>query len=246
MDVHEKRGIILSDEFSHIPGLIHGFSTRAWGDMRMKNKRESFLQMMGLEHHELYYKVQMHSDLIHSISAETNVSSLSDADGAIVFTAGAIERRIALTVRAADCVPILFVDPKTLTIGIVHAGWQGTVRGIVGKAVAIMCQGGSDVKDILVWIGPHIGPCCYSVDIFRAEKFKELYASQTGVVKKSKNTYVIDLGLANSLDLQKSGILQSNIHSEPACTSCSVDTYFSYRKDTQASYGVMMGVLAWK
>jgi YfiH family protein len=246
MDGHEKWDFFQCNEFSQIPGLIHGFSTRAWGDMRLKDKRDAFIQAMGLEHHELYHKGQMHSDLIHSITAETDVSSLSDADGAIVFMAGAGKRKIALTVRAADCVPILFVDPNTHAIGIVHAGWQGTVRGIAGKAVAILRQGGSDPKDIMVCIGPHIGPCCYSVDIYRAEKFRQLYAFETGVVKKLDKKHIIDLGLANSIDLQKSGIKPTHIYSDPSCTSCSVDRYFSYRKDTQASYGVMMGVIAWK
>jgi polyphenol oxidase len=246
MDTKSTNDIVTSKMFMDIPGLVHGFSTRGWGDMRIPKQRRAFITSLGLQKYEEYHKFQMHGDIVHVIDEKTNLDSLSDADGAIVLTHGIKTRHIVLTVRSADCVPILFVDPKTKMIGVVHAGWQGTLLGIAKIVVEKMKQNGSATSDIQAFIGSHIGACCYSIDELRAEKFNKRYTSSDKVIHKRNGTYFADLGRANILDLEASGIKSTHIDCDPVCTSCSVHNRFSYRQDTPDSYGVMMGAIAWK
>jgi YfiH family protein len=246
MDINIQKDVVTSKIFSEIPGLVHGFSTRSWGDMRKSKNKDAFISALGLDSHDVYYKYQMHGDIVHYIDASTNLSSLSNADGAIAISNGRIQRKIVLTVRAADCVPIMFVDAKNRSIGVAHAGWQGTILGITGKVIALMEHQGSNPKDIFVFIGSHIGPCCYSIDALRAEKFNKRFLPGDHVIVSRKGTWYADLGRANTVELLKSGITSAHIDVDTVCTSCGVKDRFSYRQDTPETYGVMMGVLAWK
>ncbi|HBT16869.1 MAG TPA: hypothetical protein DEB05_07950, partial [Firmicutes bacterium] len=64
----------------------------------------------------------------------------------------------------ADCVPALVVDPVHRAIAAVHAGWKGTLAGIVQKTVRQMGKRyGSEPVDCWAAIGPAIGDCCYRV-----------------------------------------------------------------------------------
>lgn len=67
-------------------------------------------------------------------------------------------------VLAADCVPVLMYDPRVRVIAAVHAGWRGTVGRITAKTVERMREEfGCDPRDVIVGIGPSIGPCCFEV-----------------------------------------------------------------------------------
>src|SRR5205814_79392 len=71
---------------------------------------------------------------------------------------------LAVTVFVADCVPVLIVDPRTGAFAAVHAGWRGTVAGILRCAVATMKDDfGSRPADLRAALGPSIGPCCFEV-----------------------------------------------------------------------------------
>src|SRR5437588_7661424 len=74
------------------------------------------------------------------------------------------QRGVALVLSFADCVPLLFYDPVQHAIGMCHAGWRGTARGVAFAAIEEMYeQFGSRPQDIYAGIGPAIGPCCYEV-----------------------------------------------------------------------------------
>ena len=71
---------------------------------------------------------------------------------------------VTLFMRFADCTPILLHDPRRRAAGIVHAGWQGTVRQVARAAVERMqVVYGCQVEDIRAVIGPSIGPDHYEV-----------------------------------------------------------------------------------
>src|SRR5947209_8503099 len=71
----------------------------------------------------------------------------------------------------ADCVPLLFWDTARGVIGAAHAGWRGTALGIAPAVIQTMVEDfGSNPADVVVGIGPSIGPCCYAVchDVLQA------------------------------------------------------------------------------
>ncbi|MGH9355473.1 MAG: laccase domain-containing protein, partial [Terriglobia bacterium] len=74
------------------------------------------------------------------------------------------EPGILLTVRAADCLPVVIADPKRRVIACVHAGWRGLLKRIVEKSVGEMRRiYGCEPRDLLAALGPSIRSCCYEV-----------------------------------------------------------------------------------
>jgi len=131
---------------------------------------------------------------------------------------------ICLMVQVADCVPLLFYDRKAQVIGVAHAGWKGTALKIAQKTVQTMHKKfGSRPNDILVGIGPSIGPCCYEVGPEVSRKFGK------------KGRVYLDLRRENRDQLTRLGIPPRNIQIVDICTKCNSRQFFSAR----ASNGVI-------
>ena len=134
-----------------------------------------------------------------------------------------------LAIRTADCLPILFVDPRAKVIAAVHAGWRGTVDQILVKTVARLtteCQ--CVPADLLVAIGPGISACCFEVGAEVANQFESAYVS-TGSTGKVH----IDLKKANLAQLLQVGVRAKNIDVAEACTICTPG-FHSYRGNKTA------------
>jgi len=73
--------------------------------------------------------------------------------------------QLAIGVLTADCLPIALADEKNKAIGIVHAGWRGTVGKIVINAINHMNElYKTEPEEIKIFFGPCALPCCYEVD----------------------------------------------------------------------------------
>jgi len=84
--------------------------------------------------------------------------------------------KVSLYMRFGDCVPILFHDPVKKIIGIAHAGWMGTVRGVAKAAVeGMQSHYGSKAENIIAGIGPSIGVDHYEVGTDVISQFQEKY-----------------------------------------------------------------------
>lgn len=143
--------------------------------------------------------------------AATQPGVAGEGDALITRTPG-----LALTVRTADCYPILLADARTRTIAAIHAGWRGTAERIVQNTIAEM---GSRATDIFAAIGPGIGVCCYEVGEEVARRF--------GLDSRGK----VDLARANREQLMESGVPASQIYSLARCTFCEPEFFYSYRRD---------------
>lgn len=142
-------------------------------------------------------------------------------------------KNIVLSTVYADCVPIFYLDVVKKVIALAHAGWRGTVNKIAGKIIdEMVINFESNPKDIYVGIGPSIGSCCYEVDENVITKFKKNFNNSNDFIKKtSKNKWALDLWHANYSLLLEKGVLKNNITCSGLCTSCNVDSFFSYRKE---------------
>lgn len=89
---------------------------------------------------------------------DTLPSFRPEADGAVTSSSG-----IYLSLRTADCVPILFASCRDKVIGVAHAGWKGAISGIVENTLAAMTSLGARRDDIFAAIGPCIMPDSYEV-----------------------------------------------------------------------------------
>jgi len=142
---------------------------------------------------------------------------------------------LALGVKTADCVPLLLIDPVKRVVGVVHAGWRGTALNIAGQVVdTFAARFSSQPGDLLVAIGPAIGPCCYEVDAAVYEAMNVYAKAGEGPFFRSgttKDRWMLDLTMVNRYQLEQRGVPSAQIFTGDHCTSCRSDAFYSHRRD---------------
>jgi polyphenol oxidase len=155
--------------------------------------------------------------------------------------------RVLVGVKTADCVPILLADSRTGACAAVHAGWRGTVAGIVARALGSMsAEYGTRAADVSAAIGPAAGGCCYEVGREVIEAFREKFPAADSLFKPTRDGHaLVDLQRANREQLAAAGLSSENIHTAPLCTMCRTDLFFSYRREkrTHGRTGRLMSVI---
>ena len=169
---------------------------------------------------------------------------------------------VALVMSSADCVPLMFYDPVEGVIGLAHAGWRGTARGIAAITIHAMGeQFGSNPKNILAGIGPSIGSCCYEVSeevrcYFMGQQEFDSGPTDANYRKLIRESAVfnvkriqghaslrLDLWESNRNQLLMAGVLPDHIESSEICTSCKKELFFSHRGE-QGKAGRFPSILA--
>jgi YfiH family protein len=141
---------------------------------------------------------------------------------------------VVLTVRAADCVPVLLADPQTGTAAAVHAGWRGTAAGAVIAAVeALTRRAGVRPENLIAAAGPSIGPCCYSVGDELITKFGA-HPEARGWFRRDGDLR-LNLWQATRDQLRRAGVRSDRIHISELCTTHHPDVFHSYRRDGKAA-----------
>jgi YfiH family protein len=150
-------------------------------------------------------------------------------------------------VRAADCVPLLIGDRRTGAVGAVHAGWRGTAARIAVAAVETLGREcGSNPADLVVAIGPSIGPCCYEVgpdlvDAFAAAGHQRYLIDRWFLTPREKKMR-LDVPGANRDQLILAGVGEDNIYTCGLCTAMHLDVLTSYRAERDKA-GWIAGVI---
>lgn len=204
--------------FSSIVGVEHGVTMRSLGDAR-KNHVGWYI---GAE--------QVHGSTV-AFADKSTMSPIPNADGLVTNATG-----VRIGVRTADCVPILMADVHNTVVSAVHAGWKGIRQGVVSNAVRAMISSGARLDSLVVFIGPHIGGCCYTVDEERAKKFHTRYVEN--------GAWHIDIGAEVLKELDDAGIARDQIDAPVTCTSCQNDLFFSFRKDSKETFGEMLSYIS--
>ena len=141
-----------------------------------------------------------------------------------------VEKNLLLSVRTADCVPILLCDKDKKVCAAVHAGWRGTVGGIIKNALNKMQEKGASLTDIVVAIGPCVGKCCYEVGEDVREEFLAISSGCDEFFAPQNGKYMLDLVGVNEFIIKECGISPENISSADLCTKCREDEFFSHRR----------------
>ena len=276
---------ITVESWGKFPWLLHGFSTRPGGFSKaygapslnlgftkedrhetVERNREVFLENLGAKRKgnvavPLVTLRQIHSDLVHAISAVPKSELVGD--GIITDTPG-----LVLGVQTADCLPVILVDPKRKAVGVFHAGWRGTLRRIVEKGVGEMRRNfGSEPENLQSAIGPGIRQCCFEVGAEVRGQFEAQFAYAGKLFREIKELnpvrekypmlfltarapghselpiqLFLDLAEANRLQLLDAGLVAKDIHVSPLCTACRTDLLFSYRKEKGVTGRMMAAV----
>ncbi len=192
--------MLTSRLFIGIPWIEHGFGTR----------------VDTIDQDAMASLDQIHSANVLSASV---IGRAGKGDALITDAMG-----LVVSIRTADCLPILLADPKHRAVAAVHAGWRGTAAEIVRHTIDKMRHDfDTSAADLFAAIGPGIGGCCYHVGEEVARRF--------GLHAAGK----IDLAAINRELLMTSGVPASQIDTLPACTMCDGERWWSYRREGEAA-----------
>lgn len=237
------------DGYSHNPynSLNLGFHVGDDSNTVVKN-RKRLANSMGIPLKNFTTSQQIHTDNIEIILENRRGCGANDYKTAVVAADAMVTsvQNICLMVLVADCVPVLFFDVRKKIIGSVHAGWKGTIHRISQKTVMLMKDKfGSSGDDILVGIGPSVGPCCYKVDIATIVKSNNDLKEKSDIVLHEKHDGKghFDLWTTNKLQLIKMGIPEKNIEIAEMCTSCNNALFYSYRKENGRTGRFGVGIM---
>jgi polyphenol oxidase len=234
--------------------VVQGFSSRDYGNMALHTgdlrakvieNRKRFLTSIELELANLVAAQQIHGTEIQVVKRPQIGSGATMVQTALPETDALItrERGVILAIFTADCLPVFIYDPMTPAIGIVHAGWRGTIAGIIKLTLAKMVhEFKTDPGYCRVGIGPSICATCFKVAPDVADQFR---AVNPQVVKPTESGYQVDLGAFNAHLFQAVGVKPEQIFRADICTSCRREEFFSYRAEGGTS-GRMMGIIALK
>jgi hypothetical protein len=220
--------------------VLAGFTTRAQGSMagsvfpldEQARNRESIARRLGFD--GVARARQVHGTTV--VRIDRAGEPWPEGDAMWTDRAG-----VLLGIAAADCVPILLVDPASGRIGAAHAGWQGTRLRVAQALVRALVGAGSRASALVASIGPSIGPCCYTIDDARADLIR---ASGQGAHLRSRadRAIVFDLWSANVAQLRDLGV--ESIEVSRICTRSGGYDLWSYRgRDADGRYGTQLGFI---
>lgn len=183
---------------------------------------------------------QVHGRVVVTVAPGVDVADGVEAD-ALVST----DPSRVISVRVADCVPVLIGDRRRRAVAAIHAGWKGTCAGIVGATVEVMIGLGATPDDLVAAIGPSIGPCCYQVDERVRHAFLAFTPDAAAWMTEDEATparWKLDLWRANGDQLLAAGVPSSSIHVSGVCTAHHLDRCYSHRAEGAAT-GRMVGAI---
>ncbi|MBV8577916.1 MAG: peptidoglycan editing factor PgeF [Acetobacteraceae bacterium] len=234
--------MLSSPLLSAVPGLRHAFFTREGGvsegiyaalngglgsrddPEHVRENRRRIAEHMGVMPQQFLSVHQIHSPDAVVATASWDSTTRPKADAIVTKSS-----TLAIGVTAADCGPILFVDPNARVIGAAHAGWKGALTGIVESTIDAMEKLGADRSGMVAAIGPLIRQHSYEVGGEFVERFLDDDADNAMYFIPSNRDghAMFDLGGYIRMRLENAGVLMID--------DLGVDTYsdarfFSYRR----------------
>lgn len=211
------------------PGSVRGASVDGWHQIAA----EAGVSLAGLCRLD-----QVHGTAVHCVRRGRQQLFGADLPEADVVVSD--DPAVAVSVRVADCVPLLMADRRRGVVAAAHAGWRGAASHIVRAAVEALGQAfGSRPGDLVAAVGPSIGPCCYQVGPEVRLAFVEAghpghevdrwFSADVG------DRLRLDLWTAMRDQLQAAGVSREAIHVAAICTATHVDRFFSFRLEGAAA-----------
>lgn len=239
-----------------LDGVTHGFFTRAGGASSgvfqglncgfgssdqheiVALNRARVAEAMGGTPAQLAGVNQIHSATIVTLTEAP--ADKPDADAMVTATPGVI-----LSILTADCQPVLFADRQAGVIGAAHAGWKGTIGGILEGTIDAMEALGAKRDNITAIIGPSISQRAYEV----GEEFFDRFIAEDDTAARwfangENGRYLFDLPGYGLHRLRQAGVGQAAWTRH--CTYGDPARFFSYRRTTharEADYGRLISAI---
>jgi hypothetical protein len=149
-----------------------------------------------------------------------------------------------LSIRVADCVPVLLATDDGRIVAAVHAGWRGVIAGVVVEAIRQMRSLDSHgAQEIIAAIGPSIGFDAFEVGVEVLEEFSRVFGPTAPIRHEPDGKGRVDLLESLRRQLLAAGVREGNIDLTDRCTYRDADEFFSHRRDKGIS-GRMAAVIA--
>jgi len=227
---------------SAVPGLRHAFFTREGGvsggiygslnggigsnddPADVEENRRRMAEQLGVPPERFLSVWQTHSPDVVVTTGPWQGTTRPLADAIVTRTEG-----LAIGATAADCGPILFVDPGARVIGAAHAGWKGALTGILESTIETMEKLGAERSGIVAAIGPLIRQHSYEVGGEFVERFIEADA-ENGLFflpATREGHSMFDLAGFIRMRLENAGVL---VIDDTGIDTYSDERFFSYRR----------------
>lgn len=242
MLLKNDKGIYTFEKFPQETSLVHGFSTRAFGNMRPNyptavEARQKFAEILEIDPQKIVRMEQVHGTRFTWVTSADGDIDIAQTDSIL-----SQESQTFLGVVTADCLPILLYDKSKKYVGVIHAGWKGVFYEIIKEAITEMIKQGSNPHDVLVGIGPCIQVCCYDITQERSRLFQEKFTRWSGFIIEKEGKIFLDLPLLAKYQLKDLGIPEENIDEGNICTVHNVAEFYSFRKEGEYA-GRFMGLI---
>ncbi len=189
-----------------------------------ENHRRLF-NALGLARSGVVSPHQIHSAHVATVGRSHGGKVVPATDALITNQVG-----IALLLRFADCLPVLFYDPIHHAVGLAHAGWRGIAAQVISATVAQLGHAfGSNPHDLWAGIGPGIGKDHYPVSKAVVDAVQDTLPPDTHVASQEAGHWFLDLQGAVHAQLTALGI--ERIDQANICTACRTDEWYSHRAE---------------
>jgi YfiH family protein len=167
--------------------------------------------------------------LVYQAAAEPAETAGEPPEGDALLTA---VREVGLTVRTADCFPLILYDPHRPVAAVIHSGWRGTLDGITTRTIGHMIRlFGTRPADLYAAVGPGIQGCCYEVDETLAGRFAAAFPGSTRPRRRIPGKYLLDMAACLRQTLRDAGVAVRHQDFCSLCTACNPLLFHSWRRD---------------
>lgn len=242
------------DKISHAYAIGTDDNYRTFGPNQTNaiKKYDNLCSTIGLDVNNLVKPVQCHSKGIKAVNEKTLEGPCvenplyEETDGLVTS-----KEKLVLATTNADCILLLFYDPKKNVIANTHSGWKGTLQRISIETVNKMkSEYGCEPEDIICCMCPSIRKCHFEVekevrDAF-ANEFKDLGIEENKEIMEETvigKKWNIDTVLINRMILKQAGLKPENIIDSGLCSVCHSDIMHSFRVEGD-SYGLNTAIIA--
>lgn len=196
----------------------------------VQKNRELLRQQLGLKQAPLWLKQ------VHGTAVIAQHESISNIEADAIWSN---KKGQACAVLTADCLPVLMASQNGKYVAAAHAGWRGLVNGILEAAITAMPV---VAQDLVVWLGPAIGPAVYEVGDEVRNAFISNQPENEEAFVRTDNGWLADLYLLARLRLKRLGVIQ--ITGGQHCAFSEPELFYSYRRD--GSRSGRMASLIWR
>ena len=192
----------------------------------VKERREQLADLLGVVEKRFVFVHQHHSDKIQKVTLnDLGKGTDSFESGVDVDALYTYEKNVPLGIFHADCVPIFFIDETKSLVGIIHAGFKGTLIHVTYKSIKKVIEDENiDIANLKFYIGPYRMPASFVVDEETKQKIVE--AGLEDAIQGDR----FDNGFANILDLHQLGVKDEQISLSNLDTYSDDRFYSAFRK----------------